>query len=94
MKCLFINDSPTIYLEFLLRHSTKGSFFFTNTPIYMLIYKKGQKEDAGNYRPVNLTSVQGKVIEQIILSAIMAHTRQQGDQTQSAWVHERQVLLD
>ncbi|KAK4822638.1 hypothetical protein QYF61_018590 [Mycteria americana] len=39
------------------------------------IYKKGQKEDPGNYRPVSLTPVLGKVVEQITLSAITWHVQ-------------------
>ncbi|KAK4810730.1 hypothetical protein QYF61_007704 [Mycteria americana] len=41
----------------------------------MPIYKKGQKEDPGNNRPVSQTLVLGKVMEQIILSAITRHVQ-------------------
>ena len=35
------------------------------------IFKKGWKDDPGSYRPNSLTSVPGKVMEWIILGAIM-----------------------
>jgi len=35
------------------------------------IFKKGKKEDPGNYRLVSLTSIPGKVIEQFILDVII-----------------------
>ena len=37
------------------------------------IYKKGRKDDPGNYRPVSLTLVPGKLMEQLILSTITQH---------------------
>uniref|UniRef100_A0A8C3C6K7 Reverse transcriptase domain-containing protein n=1 Tax=Cairina moschata TaxID=8855 RepID=A0A8C3C6K7_CAIMO len=42
------------------------------------IYKKGRRVDPGSYRPVSLTSVPGKLMEQIILSVIT--WRLQGNQ--------------
>jgi len=41
----------------------------------MPTYKKGQKEEPENYKPVSLTSVLRKVMERFILSAITQHTQ-------------------
>jgi len=34
------------------------------------VFKKGKKEDPGNYRTVSLTSMPGKVMQQLILDVI------------------------
>ncbi|KFQ30312.1 hypothetical protein N332_10395, partial [Mesitornis unicolor] len=61
-----------IYQQSWLTGEVPVDWRFANvTPIY----KKGRKEDPGNYRPLSPTSVPGKVMEQIILSAITQHTQ-------------------
>ncbi|GAB0183669.1 mitochondrial enolase superfamily member 1 [Grus japonensis] len=39
------------------------------------IFKKGKKEDPGNYRPGSLTSVPGKIMEKVILGVIENYLR-------------------
>ncbi|GAB0206573.1 mitochondrial enolase superfamily member 1 [Grus japonensis] len=41
-----------------------------------LVFKKGKKEDPGNYRPVSLTSIPGKVMEQLILGVTNKHVEE------------------
>lgn len=53
----------------------------------MFMYKKCCKEDPRNYRPVTLTPVLMKVMEQIILSVIVHHV--QGTQV----IRPRQHIL-
>jgi len=46
------------------------------SPVLTHIYKNGQKEDPGKYRPVSLTPVTGKIMERFILSALTRHVKE------------------
>ncbi|KFV73825.1 RNA-directed DNA polymerase from mobile element jockey, partial [Struthio camelus australis] len=37
------------------------------------VFKKGKKEEPGNYSPVSLTSLPGKVMEQLLLEVLTKH---------------------
>ncbi|GAB0200832.1 mitochondrial enolase superfamily member 1 [Grus japonensis] len=41
------------------------------------VFRKSKKEDPGNYRPVSLTSIPGKVTEQLILGLIGKHVEEE-----------------
>jgi len=60
------------------------------------IYRKGRKEDPEKYRPVSLTLVLGKIMEQFILSAIMQHVHdnQEIRQVMKAFMKGRSCLTN
>ncbi|KFV82338.1 RNA-directed DNA polymerase from mobile element jockey, partial [Struthio camelus australis] len=41
------------------------------------VFQKGKKEEPGNSRPVSLTSIPGKVMEQLLLEVITKHVEDQ-----------------
>ncbi|KAJ7400356.1 hypothetical protein BTVI_106267 [Pitangus sulphuratus] len=59
-----------IYQQFWLTGDVPHYWKLVNVTF---IHKKGYKDDPANNRPVSLTSVLRKVVEQIILSAITQH---------------------
>jgi len=60
---------------YLQSKSTTNAPYGRRLANVIVTYKKGLKEDPGNYRPVILILVSGKIVEQIMLSAILQHVQ-------------------
>jgi len=58
------------------------------------IFKKGKKEDPANYRPVSLTSIPGKVMEQLILEVIKQVEEKKVIRSRQAWIHQGEIMPD
>ncbi|KAK4825175.1 hypothetical protein QYF61_024655 [Mycteria americana] len=58
------------------------------------IYKKGLKEDPGNYRLISLTSVPGKVMEQILLRAITSQLKHVNGKSQHRFTKGKSCLTN
>lgn len=57
------------------------------------LYKKSRKEDLGNHGLVSLTSVRGKLIDQLECHHAI-HTGKSINQMQPAWIYDGLVLPD
>ena len=59
-----------------------------------LIYKKGFKENPRNYRPVSLSSVPGKVMEQILLGPITSQVKHMTEKSQHRFTRGKLCLTN
>lgn len=57
------------------------------------VFRKDRKEHPENYRPVSLTLIPEKVMEQIILEAVNRHMKDKNVEY-SARIHSREVMFD
>ena len=58
------------------------------------IYKKGSREDPGNYRPISLTSIPGKVMEWILLGSITSQMKHVVGKSQHGFTKGRSCLTN
>ena len=69
-----LTDVISVPLSILFNKSLKeGAHRSWRKAIIAAIYKKGDRSNPGNYRPVSLTSVIAKIMESIIREKILLH---------------------
>ena len=57
------------------------------------VFKKGKKEEPGNYRPVSLTSIPGKILEQIIMWSLCKYLEHNAVRTRSQHVFVKNKFI-
>ncbi|KAK4825282.1 hypothetical protein QYF61_026083 [Mycteria americana] len=85
------NPLSIIYQQSWLTEEVPDDWRLANV---MPIYKKGQKEGPGNYRPVSLTSVPRKIMEWFILSVLNSQANQGIRPSQHGFMKGRSCLTN
>jgi len=89
-------DTLSKPLSMIFNKSLQEAIYQRKSATVCPIFKKGDKSDPGNYRPVSLTSVPCKVTESIIKDTVMAYLDMRGfyDCCQHGFIKRRSTLTN
>ena len=89
---IFWNDLKDLYYASLLRSIQVGMLPFSQrNAIISLIYKKGEKDNLKNYRPLSLTNVDYKIFAHILASRLQKIADKLIGREQSAYIKGRYI---
>jgi len=78
LKHLHLVIAPTLQMIFEKSYNSKQTPDDWKKAHITPIFKKGRKDDPANYRPISLTCIVSKLMEHIVVSALMKHLEGNG----------------